>query len=57
MSKRATIFVDDDLMEMLKEFINHERSELIIDVPMINGLLKTKEKIDITILSTDGDID
>jgi len=53
--RRATIKIDDELNNMIKEVLNHHRESLVINTNIIEGLLKTTERIEITLITTDGD--
>ena len=53
--RRATIKIDDELNNLIKEVLNHHRESLVINTNIIEGLLKTTERIEITLITTDGD--
>jgi len=53
--RRATIKIDDELNNMIKEVLNHHRESLVINTNIIEGLLRTSERIEITLITTDGD--
>lgn len=53
--RRATIKIDDELNNMIKEVLNHHRESLVINTNIIEGLLKTSKRIEITLITTDGD--
>tara|TARA_R110002051_G_C8612765_1_gene482137 strand:+ start:387 stop:632 length:246 start_codon:yes stop_codon:yes gene_type:complete len=55
--KRATIKIDDDMENLIREVLNHERQSLTINTTIIDGILRTKERIEITLITTDGEID
>ncbi len=53
--KRATIKIDDEMNNLIKEVLNHHRESLTISTRVMEGLLKTDEIIEITLITTDGD--
>ena len=53
--RRATIKIDDDMENLIREVLNHERQSLTINTTIIEGLLRTDERIEITLITTDGD--
>ena len=53
--RRATIKIDDEMNNLIKEVLNHHRESLTINTRIIKGLLRTDETIEITLITTDGD--
>jgi uncharacterized Ntn-hydrolase superfamily protein len=55
--RRATIKIDDEMSNLIKEVLNHNRESLTINTKVIEGLLLTDEIIEITLITTDGEED
>ena len=53
--RRATIKIDDEMNNLIKEVLNYHRESLTINTKIIEGLLRTDETIEITLITTDGD--
>lgn len=53
--RRATIKIDDEMNNLIKEVLDHHRESLTINTRVIEGLLRTDEIIEITLITTDGD--
>ena len=53
--RRATIKIDDEMNNLIKEVLDHHRNTLTISTRIIEGLLRTDETIEITLITTDGD--
>ena len=53
--RRATIKIDDEMNNLIKEVLDHHRESLTINTRVIEGLLRTDETIEITLITTDGD--
>ena len=55
--RRATIKIDDEMNNLIKEVLNHHRNTLTINTKIIDGLLLTDEITEITLITTDGEED
>ena len=54
-NKRITIKLDEDQQDTLASLLMGKRDTLTIGCQVIDGMLKTKEVIDVTLMLTDGD--
>lgn len=54
-TRRLTIKLDEDRQDKLIELFNGDRNEVTFFSYLIEGMLKTKELVQINIISTDGD--
>ena len=53
--QRATIRLDADTEDMFIAMFNGDRDRIVINTAIIEGLLKTDQHIEITIITTDGE--
>ena len=51
--RRATVWIGDELMTMLAELVAGGRNQVTIVTPIIEGLLKTQEQIEINLVLDD----
>ena len=54
-NKRITIKLNEDQQDTLASLLMGKRDTLTIGCQVIDGMLKTKEVIDVTLMLTDGD--
>lgn len=54
-NKRITIKLDEDQQDTLASLLMGKRDTLTIGCRVIDGMLKTNEVIDVTLMLTDGD--
>ena len=54
-NKRITIKLDEDQQDTLASLLMGKRDTLTIGCQVIDGMLKTNEVIDVTLMLTDGD--
>ena len=54
-NKRITIKLDEDQQDTLASLLMGKRDTLTIGCQVIDGILKTNEVIDVTLMLTDGD--
>lgn len=54
-NKRITIKLDEDQQDTLASLLMGKRDKLTIGCRVIDGMLKTNEVIDVTLMLTDGD--
>ncbi len=55
--KRATIKADEDVIEQILDLARGKRDKITINTHIIDGMLRTDEKIEINIILTDGEKD
>jgi hypothetical protein len=53
--KRITIWIGSELQDEIRKLLDYETHELVINRNIIQGLVKTDEKIEITMLMDDED--
>ena len=53
--KRITIWIGSELQDEIRKLLDYETHELVINRNIIQGLIKTDEKIEITMLMDDED--